>query len=444
MSCSICKINHCRGCFTPLSCSPPCRGKAKSANCAVDSCCAEVRAIALFEALGGFDRLYIGERANSEARAKDAAIKASANASASVGPGGTGYGTGGTHHQHYGPGQYPNARGKKSVNLRSTDTRGQQAQNMAAHWDDVVVRALTTIKDFLPDPYSDSGNMYDILPHACIQHLLPLSQLPELLGSLLRNDSVSDWILRSEVYYAMLALLRRMADCELTVEILIEQQWDKDKTCGLEGWMWNDGEVVWERPKPNAPISRSQPLYAHFKKLTKQCEAFLAGASQLMQVQGGDEEVDDTTIRASSLCGDIIAARDDIERAMKVMGKDISVDAEEKQVDQANGAVDSKGRGKRKGKGKGKNRDFAVDMERVYTRECEHLAFKHVALSEPSSNGTGLAYPTFSYTNELTMTASATRNPKCRLHLVKELAVTATSLPPGVWVRVDEVRNDVM
>lgn len=398
----------------------------------------------MFEALGGFDRLYIGERANSEARAKDTATKASANAGASVGPGGTGYGTGGTHHQHYGPGQYPNARGKKSVNLHSTDTRGQQAQNMAAHWDDVVVRALTTIKDFLPDPYSDSGKMYDILPHACIQHILPLSQLPELLGSLLRNDSVSDWILRSEVYYAMLALLRRMADCELTVEILIEQQWDKDKSCGLEGWMWNDGEVVWERPKPNAPISRSQPLYAHFKKLTKQCEAFLAGASQLMQVQGGDEEVDDITIRASSLCGDIIAARDDIERAMKVMGKDISVDAEEKQVDQANGAIDGKGRGKGKGKGKGKNRDFAVDMERVYTRECEHLAFKHVALSETSSNGTGLAYPTFSYTNELTMTASATRSPKCRLHLVKELAVTATSLPPGVWVRVDEVRNDVM
>ena len=31
-----------------------------------------------------------------------------------------------------------------------------------------------------------------------------------------------------------------------------------------------------------------------------------------------------------------------------------------------------------------------------------------------------------------------------RPHLVKELAVTATSLPPGVWVRVDEVRNDAM
>ncbi|KAJ8508783.1 hypothetical protein ONZ45_g8975 [Pleurotus djamor] len=30
------------------------------------------------------------------------------------------------------------------------------------------------------------------------------------------------------------------------------------------------------------------------------------------------------------------------------------------------------------------------------------------------------------------------------MHLVKELAVMATSLPPGIWVRVDETRNDVL
>ena len=83
-------------------------------------------------------------------------------------------------------------------------------------------------------------------------------------------------------------------------------------------------------------------------------------------------------------------------------------------------------------------------MERKYALECERLAFKYATLSQPSKNGTGLDYPGYTYAQELRKTADATRNPKDRLHLVKELAVMATSLPPGVWVRVDEVRNDAM
>ncbi len=60
------------------------------------------------------------------------------------------------------------------------------------------------------------------------------------------------------------------------------------------------------------------------------------------------------------------------------------------------------------------------------------------------ADASGHNYPTYKYGPELARTANATRNPKDRLHLVKELAVMATSLPPGVWVRVDEVRNDAM
>ena len=40
--------------------------------------------------------------------------------------------------------------------------------------------------------------------------------------------------------------------------------------------------------------------------------------------------------------------------------------------------------------------------------------------------------------------ASGTRAPAARLRLLKELAVMATSLPLGVWVRADEVRNDAL
>lgn len=59
------------------------------------TCCAEVRTIALFEALGGFDRVYIGEQTTAEKRAKESAAKRR-SAMGSIGPGGTGYGTGGS------------------------------------------------------------------------------------------------------------------------------------------------------------------------------------------------------------------------------------------------------------------------------------------------------------------------------------------------------------
>lgn len=59
--------------------------------------CTEIHAIWLFEALGGFDRQYIGEQAATESRAKAAVAKYRSTNEGSVGPGGTGYSTGSTH-----------------------------------------------------------------------------------------------------------------------------------------------------------------------------------------------------------------------------------------------------------------------------------------------------------------------------------------------------------
>lgn len=214
--------------------------------------------------------------------------------------------------------------------------------------------------------------------------------------------------------------------------------------------MWNDGNITWVRDSDtNAPVS-APPLYAHFKKLTKQCETFLAGASSMLE-DGADEdggEAAETAVKATSLCGDIMAARDDIERAMTVMGKDPAAILHGPDLpSSANPSGSGSGEGSSSvchGNGKGKARDPAIDLERVYGRECERLAFQYATLSQPAKNGSGLDYPGFNYAAELKRTANATRKPKDRLHLVKELAVMATSLPPGVWVRVDEVRNDAM
>jgi len=262
---------------------------------------------------------------------------------------------------------------------------------------------------------------------------------------LLRNDSLTDWVQRSDAYHAMIVLLRRMVDCELTVECLIQQRWEKSKSCGLEEWMWDDGEIIWQMERDehgSSVFARDPPLFDNFRRLTKQCEAFLAGASQMMMTgEDGDDDSAEEIVQATSICGDITAARDDIERAMVALGRLSSTDSSG-----SNGQLEEPSEiDMPMNKGKGKGRDPIIDMEKAYSIECERLAFRHVdTLSGGGRHGFGLDYGNFNYAGKLKETASATRNPKDRLHLIKELAVMATCLPPGVWVRVDEVRHDAM
>ena len=89
---------------------------------------------------------------------------------------------------------------------------------------------------------------------------------------------------------------------------------------------------------------------------------------------------------------------------------------------------------------------FQLDLEGqvAYASPGTTRAVPAIAAGVHGSQFVALAEGAYKYASELEQTANATRNPKDRLHLVKELAVMATSLAPGVWVRVDEVRNDAM
>jgi hypothetical protein len=433
--CSSCRTNHCRGCFTPIACRVSCKGAAKNSKCAVMNCCAEGRAIAIFETLGGFDRQYISERATSHSRALVALAEMKSNINHSVGPGGTGYSTsygtigsvGAGHHGSNSATTSTNrGRGRASKNNKAkTATRGQ----LVIRWEEVVVRVLNTLTELLPSPYAESAHAFDLLPHGSIGALLSLSKMPELLGDLLRNDSVTDWIARGETYHAMVSLLRRMADCELTVQVLIGQRWEMAKSPGLESWMWGEEDIEWVKDKDGL-IERGPPLYEHFQKLTRQCEAFLSGASRIMDAtDDASEGVEETMMQGVSLCGDIIAAKGNIERVMSILGVGSSSDASISDVSDNN-------------KGKGKHKDPSIELEKVYSMACEELAFKHVMLGVET--GKKLDYPNYNFASTINQTQDRTRHAKDRLHLIKELAVTATSLPPGVWVRVDEIRNDAM
>ncbi|EFI28700.1 ubiquitinating enzyme [Coprinopsis cinerea okayama7 len=376
----------------------------------------------------------------------------------SVGPGGTGYGTGNYHaqpHYHFhgtGTGRgrgRGRGRGGAASSSRPELIPLQQRTSIdyAARWDQTVSRALTSIRDLLPSPCSETPEIYDLLPHPSLSALILMSYVPTVLAQLLRNDSVTDWIARSHVYHAMLSLLRRMSDSELIIRVLVGSRYEISQSPGLGAWMRDEGEIVWQRDSTGA-IELAPPLLEHFKKLTKQSETFLQAASQQLGDDGGGDE-EGGLIDGLSLCGDIIAGRDDIARAMGIIGSfgssegDEDVDVDVPQATNSNG-VTTRGRGKGKGKGKQKAppNTEAFDVEKGYISACEKLAFEHTALGTDGPDG--LVYANYNYFGQLKATQNQTRIPKDRLHLAKELAVMATSLPPGIWVRVDEVRNDAI
>ncbi|KAF8588347.1 hypothetical protein K439DRAFT_1335558 [Ramaria rubella] len=414
--CEACGQSHCRGCFRAVVCSKNCKGK----RCDVFNCCAEVRVIALFETLSRqvFDGQYIGEK--FKASSSHPAPTKARRKLATVGPGGTGYST------ERGGGYGYSERHTMDDSSRTEDRKAVEAsKEVAARWDDTIIRVFDNITYLLPSPYADDAAVYDLLPHASIRSLISLSYFPELLSGLLINDSVTDWTDRDEVYNSMLKLLRRMVDSELSVEILVGERWEKKTSPGINDWMWGDGPLEWETNSNDGEIVRTPPLYDHFKKLTRQCETFRAGASYLLE-NGSEGEIEEMAVKATSLCGDMISAQQDMERAISVIRRGNTQATQPKTED------------------KGKSRDQNVDMERKYCAACEELAFQYIALSTGESPEGGLLYMNHHYSRDIAATANSTRQPSKRLHLIKEISAISTSLPPGVWIRVDEVRNDIM
>ncbi|KAF9786880.1 hypothetical protein BJ322DRAFT_1052442 [Thelephora terrestris] len=421
--CADCKTNHCRGCMSPVQCASSC---GQGDECDTVKCCAHVRVIAIFEILAVLDHHRLKELSYSQKRGSKTGTKALKKKPSTVGPGGTGYANGRLQADEYDSyddeavtkpkrSKKPNRRGTRTTETR---TRNDAASGETHNCDEVSTRVFHALAVYLPNPYADSPEPFDFVPHPSIYALLQLSYLPETLAALLRNDSVADWIARSETYQTMLRLLRQLADCELTIRLLVSQGWSKSESCGIVSFIRGDGVVVWEKDEEGG-IIRTAPLYTYFKKLTKQSEAYLTGMSSIT----GD--IGETGIKEMSLCGDIIAAKEDLDRCLAIIG-DASDPDEMKANDQAGGGSSN-----------------SEELDKRYERECADLAFEHVTLSEDGPTG-GLVYRTFRYRDMVEASSNDTRVPKDRLHILKELAVMGTALPPGIWVRVDEVRNDVI
>lgn len=146
-------------------CPPNCKGKNE---CPIKSCCASARAIGIFETLGGLDRAYLNERETANHRAHESTKRKRA-VNDSVGPGGTGYGTGRNYDGYDAYGSHSRSKKRKL-----TDSTAEVA-NQVDSWDRVLIAAISTVTEFLPNPYSENVQTFDLIPNPCIGDLISLS-----------------------------------------------------------------------------------------------------------------------------------------------------------------------------------------------------------------------------------------------------------------------------
>ncbi|BGP35026.1 hypothetical protein JCM10296v2_006856 [Rhodotorula toruloides] len=338
----------------------------------------------------------------------------------------------------------------------TTQNPRENAHDLAQ--DRLYLLALRFLSSLLPSPDSPTPKIYDFLPSPLLSSLIELSTLPDLLTLLLRNDSVPEWQRRSEVYFAMLDVLGKIGGSEGLLGVLFGERREKRWSEGIEAWMRGVGEVKWERKvAPGqeevgkgkkgkgkaAPRGRKRradegeegenkgevvmtaPLYTHLGKLLRQASAFRKAA-----ISG---DFDDSDAALIGICGDFVTAGERFKQTKKVWG--------DMHGRNHGGAVDGRrveGKGQGKGKGKGKEREWT---EADYVKACEALAYDSVNLAIENDKGE-VTYPTHYYNRDILTSANSRRTNFA--HLAKELAVLSTSLPPGIWVRVDETRVDVI
>ncbi|GAA6007783.1 uncharacterized protein JCM10292_005433 [Rhodotorula paludigena] len=333
-------------------------------------------------------------------------------------------------------------------------------------------RALSLLSSALPAPDAPTAQLYDFLPSPALTPLLQLSTLPDVLALLLRNDSVPEWQRRSAVYFAMLDVMQALGAGEGTLGVLFGERRAKRWSEGVGKWVDGTGDVRWERKvvreddedvkgkskgkakgkgrataasrkrkadeqeheEKGEPVTAAS-LYSLLKKLTVQAEAFRRAATS-----GTFEDAD---VALVGICGDFATAGERFRALEGVWAERCGGGSGGRDgVAERNGTEGKNGKGKSKGKGKGKAHEWS---EQDWIRACGELAYQtaEIGVDGGGSDG-GKTFLSHHYHREIASTASSRRPHNSFVHLAKELAVLSTSLPPGIWVRVDEARIDVI
>lgn len=201
-SCPKCATLHCRGCSRPAKCPKNCSG---SKSCVIKDCCPQIRAIAIFEALSLFDREFLAEAGSgSGSRERDEFVQAMIS---------------------------------KPINAQSRKLEASFVKSMSV---------LTEVfKSDCPFPSSSPLSSGSFSLSSDVAECFERSLMPEVIRGFLRNTNVKDWITHSEIYTAILDLLRYMFEGGFGDVVMDVPLRRVEKSCGLGEWMLGRGEIVW-------------------------------------------------------------------------------------------------------------------------------------------------------------------------------------------------------
>lgn len=298
-------------------------------------------------------------------------------------------------------------------------------------------KTLTAIMGLLTEllPSQSWDSLFDLAPPPLLKVMLRTSMLVEKAEELLRNDSVQDISIHSEMYITFVGLLLRICACPEMEFLVMERRRKKLHTIGLL-------RIAQSSPIPNdllgvGPKTRGKMAAAAEEKrraevliyeensdrktlievsanLCTQAKFFLKGAEK-----SEGEEFDGTeATKILGICLEIISIKEKFERlALRTPHPDAGSSSE--------GIFDVKGK------------DHASPGKKPIPPQ---LGFKyHGPIAFEYTEG---VLNTHYYK---TQAGDLRQSPRGRvLHLTRELATMSTSLPQGIFVRVEDSRPDVL
>ncbi|KAF3921025.1 hypothetical protein AA313_de0200887 [Arthrobotrys entomopaga] len=300
---------------------------------------------------------------------------------------------------------------------------------------------------------------------------MKVSYLPELIRSLVRNDSIMDidaadtW----DLYKACMGLLRTLADHEPLLDILFYAL-DEKKTSpglanliklphvaplrGLASGKKRFGLISAPQPIPIAivefalisgPEGVAQPIIQSFQKLVKQCQAFMSNASRV--TTNDDEE----TNRLLAFCIDVDSTAIKLQCTENLWQKKLADSrpppaARNSHLASLSPEILSHPIFSSLWSSQTVTSSNPLDVPIHIKQKCKqaltsHLQFKfatnvvntHCGASQLAQMEDAVAVAI----------VSGTSNPGRMKRLIKELTVLSTTLPPGIFVRVQEDRPDL-
>ena len=222
-TCSSCMTRHCRGCTSISSCTRSCSAGQNLTSCAVRSCCYNVRAVVIFEALSVFDHIF----------ATEAGFASTSTTAGGVDP---------DPHSSFHSG-----RRQREAYIKLLISKADKSMRK---FEDAFVCTLKVICSWLqysPEEGFDADDEVSAANpsylDASIAHLLLASYLPEVIHTFLSNNNVRDWIAHSDTYSMILETLRWISNFPTLSNVLNLPLPPVQRNCSLKQWATGQGFI---------------------------------------------------------------------------------------------------------------------------------------------------------------------------------------------------------